>query len=1024
MQEDEISMKMQRKRWANFICLSIALLLAGVMFLQAKLPVRADSARTVANLVLFVKYPTDTKDTFNVEYSTTSGLHYNNWQEIKQMYQEGSGTPHNDSFQNYISAITEGKVNVVNVFPQEYDDASKLGGKAVATYCLTRINYADDSELISEVIAYCNNSNLLGNSAVKLDNVDQGIIDNLTIIVQGSFLPGNNVSHKAQYGGTDTISGLRVHNYNMLPSSVLVTDDASIGVKQAQGVIAHEFLHTLGLPDLYRLTDGGVPVGEWDVMASNNSFLQYPLSYLRARQGWIGMQEITLAGTYTLTAASETGGNKVFLIKTPLSDSEYIALEYRRKAEGYTGLFEQRIPSTGLLMYRVDTKVTDLTNVAGENYIYVYRPGVTHPENAADVGSDGLNLVYKAALGQGGSYGSTDLSADFTQNTLYYSDGSNSGVRISNVAISGDGKQLTFTVEFADYSSSAVWDKAGESVHDNVTGDPVLCADPATGTVYSAYETSGQVGVKSWNGAEWVPVGGMIPGASMPALAVCSGEVYLAYWDSAGGQTVCSKLENGAWTVAGQYGAVNPMNIQLVVDGNNILVGYQEDTSDGQKKLVIRDIKQDKLITEDKKAGYFSSPSIVKLGSNIYVLYSDFFSSAPAKIEVYDTSKKTWSTAHEYSLSGTNCHVLKESDGKLYALVGGFGANPVVSVYEGAQWVDTSVAQMSNYHAATMEVIGDEVYLTYLDSDSGNTVMLRKNGSVFDVLYGNLGTKLLSMDTESMGNTVYLATKAINTTQVAVRSKSLPLPSYPLTLTPPAGYGDSCIYVDGKDYAAVKSGDSYSVNLPHSNGRTAIMYQYNESGIPVGMYVWRIHYANGSYSATPLAGLQDLLSYHGFSIRVTSPSGIRFKSGIDTAMKANLLSGGVDGYRLAEYGTMFITQSNRAEYPFVKLGRKSGGGRSYWTEDGVTNDRVFETVSGRNRFASVLTNLPPEQYATEIAFRGYIILDSGSERILLYGPPVSRSIYTVAKQIMAKGEFAEGSSGYNYVQGIINSVEE
>lgn len=1006
-----------KRTWISLI------LFAGLILLQTKLPVQAETAQTVANLVLFVKYPTDTGDVFNAQYSSGS-LCYNNWKEIKKMYQEGNGYVGNNSFQNYIATITEGKVNVVNVFPQEYDDAAKEGGKAVATYCLTRVDYANDGELIQEVITYCNNANLLGSFSVKLDNVNAGIIDNLTIIVQGSFLPGNGVSHKAQYGGTDTIGGLLVSNYNMMSSSVLVTDDASLGAKQAQGVIAHEFLHTLGFSDLYRYSGIGVPVGDWDVMASNSSFLQYPLSYQRAQKGWVDIPEITTAGTYTLTAVSETGGTKAFLIKTPLSDSEYIVMEYRRQADLYTGQFEIRIPGTGLLMYRVDTKVANATNAEGQNYIYVYRPGVSDPENASDVDAGGVNLVYQAALGEGGSYGSTDLNADFSENTLYYSDGSNSGVRISDVSISADGKQLTFRIQFADYTGEAVWDKLGNTVDDSVYGDPVLYADPDSGSVYAAYSTSTQLEVKKWNGSAWVQTGQALSGAAYPALAACAGELYLAYWDSAGGRVVCSKLENGSWNTAGAYSASNPMSIRLIVDGSNLLAGYQEDADNGQKKLVIRDIKKNELITEDKRARDFGNPSIVKLGSGIYVLYSDFFSSSPTKMEMYDTSKKTWTTVREYGLSGTNCHIIEVSNGKLYSFVGGTNMTPVVSVYDGAQWVDTSVTQMSNYPSVTMEIIGDEVYITYMDSNSAKTPMLRKNGSGFETLYSNLGTNLVSMDTGSVGATMFLMTKAINTTEVVVRSKTLSLPGYPLSLTPPAGYDDSHIYIDGVEYGAVRSGDSYSVNLTHTNGRTAIMYRYNEKGIPVGMYVWKISYQNGCYSATALPGLQDLLSYHGFSIRVTSPSGIRFKSGIDTTMKANLLSGGVEGYRLSEYGTLFMTNANRAEYPFVKLGRKTGGGRSYWTENGVTNDKVFETVSGRNRFASVLTKLPTSQYATEFAFRGYIILDNGSERILLYGSPVSRSIYTVAKQIMAKGEFKEGSNGYNYVQGIIKSVEE
>lgn len=1035
--------KVPHRTLCRMLCNTLHALLFGIVlfshalffaFLHSPLQTQADSAQTVANLVIFVKYPGyDDLDVFNaeytVDYSDGSQLVFGNWQEIKQMYEEGNGYTYNDSFQNYISVITEGKVNVVNVFPQEYADDTKKGGKAVLTYTLQQSSYSSDAELISEVIAYCDSLSALDSSTVKLDNLNSGIIDNLTIVLQdseadGDELPGGKPPHKAQYGGSDTINGLSVYNYNMLPSSVLVTDDAYFGLKQAQGVIAHEFLHTLGLPDLYRSSGVGDPVGPWDVMASNSCFLQYPLSYLRAEQGWISSQTITTAGTYTLTAVDESGGNKMFIIETPLSDSEYIVVEYRKQAELLDGSFEYKLPESGLIIYRVDTTVEYSTNVEGNNYIYVYRQGVTHPENATDTNASGVNLVYSAALGEEEAYGSTDLNADFGQNTLYYSDGTNSGVRISNITLSADQSQLTFSLEMADYTNADVWEKVGASLHTNVEDDPILCADDATNTVYAAYVTSRQVQVKAFNGTSWIQVGSTLANADAPALAMCGGELYIAYTNTSTGGVVCCKLSNGAWSSLCTYSATNPMNLQLIADGNNIYVAYQEDVSDSAKKLVIRDIKKNTLITDSKQAGYFSNPSIVKVGSGFYVLYSDFFSTSPAKIEMYDTSKSTWTTVHEYSLSQTNCHVLKEKNGKLYSFAGGYGMTPVVSIYDGAQWVDTNVSQMSSYLMVTMEIISDEVYITYLDTSTDQTTMLYKTGNTFAVRYGSLGTNHISMDTACIGSTVYLVTKALNTTEAVVRSNELTLPSYSLTLTPPSGYSNTNIYVDGMAYAATGNNGSFTTTLHQGNARTATMYLYNASGVPTGMYVWRLSFSDGSYTATPLTGLQDLLSYHGFSIRVTSPSGIRFKSGIGESMKAVLLSSGVDGYYLSEYGTLFITSANRSLYPFVKLGRKTGGGRSYWTENSVTTDKVFETVSGRVRFASVLTNLPASQYATEFAFRGYVILENNSERIILYGPPVSRSIYTVAKQIMNKGEFEVGSSSYNYIQSIIESVEE
>ena len=156
-------------------------------------------------------------------------------------------------------------------------------------------------------------------STCKLDNLQPGVLDNLTIIIQGNITAlGDTAFHSSQYvsSGNSTFKGLRVKDYIMIPSNRLVSENAVINTSQQQGVIAHEFLHALGLPDLYRQDSSGEPVGQWDIMASVSSFLQYPLSYLRYRQGWLPAgPPITQSGTYTLTAVSGTGGDKLFMLK-------------------------------------------------------------------------------------------------------------------------------------------------------------------------------------------------------------------------------------------------------------------------------------------------------------------------------------------------------------------------------------------------------------------------------------------------------------------------------------------------------------------------------------------------------------------------------------------------------------------------------------------------------------------------------------------------------------------------------------
>lgn len=986
----------------------------------------AGNTAEIANVVVFVKFQDDTKDIFNATNGSLS-----NWQEIKKMYNLDQ-----DSFSNYISAVTEGKVHVTNYFPQE-----QSGGQRVQTLVIPRND--GKGYVVNAVVKALSDGRIPINTTGKLDNRQAGILDNLTIIIQGNVAEPDKgeAAFKSVYAGSDKVNGLLVRDYNMIPSAKLVLENPAVNVLPQQGVIAHEFLHTLGLPDLYRNSGSGDPVGRWDIMASVSCFLQYPLSYLRARQGWIPMKTIDKSGTYTLTAVSESGGNKVFVLKTPLSDSELICLEYRKQATD-PNRFDYRIPTSGLLMYRVDNKIDGLTNNAGKNYIYVYRPGVTHPEAATDGTTNQAALdVSKGET----SYGTTDLNADFTQNTLYYSDGSNSGIRISDLKLSADQSELTFTVTFADYSQFGVWDKLGDGISGQFSNDPDICIDPATGTIYAAYAESlsgnlsaTQVRVMRWNGTGWQQVGETIGNAQQPALAVCGGEVYLSYRRGDWKSVVYCKLNGNAWGQVATCAAQYPGSMQFVVDGNEIYGAFQEDSGNG-KRLVIYDIKGRKPVTNSLTTSVdFSNPAVVKSGNSFYVACAEF-PKGSAQIREYNMSTGSWSTAYTIVNASTNTHAIVKQGQKIYAFAGrtgtpgsSEGGTACMAMFDGNSWSSSSVTSMKQFNWVSMDVLEGQVYLAYYDTADKKARLLRGMGTVLEQYSDQLGIGLDFLQIRSYGDSIYAAVKAENTGTMVVRRKVVTQSSVTppdsqnprmLTLTPPAGYGDSTIYVDGVEYTAQKTGNSYQVELPDTFSKTAVMYSYNSSNIPVGMYVWKLEWNGQTCTAVPLPGLQDMLSYHGFSIRVQSPAGIRFKSGIDAGLKQQLITTGVDGCVLKEYGTLFITNENREKYPFVKGGTKVGGGRAYWTENGQVNDKVFETVSGRNRFTSVLINLAPNMYAKDISFRAYAVLDCGGQEIIVYGPPVYRSVYTVAKQVQARGEFKAGSSGYKYVQGIIDSVE-
>ncbi len=238
------------------------------------------------------------------------------------------------------------------------------------------------------------------------------------------------------------------------------------------------------------------------------------------------------------------------------------------------------------------------------------------------------------------------------------------------------------------------------------------------------------------------------------------------------------------------------------------------------------------------------------------------------------------------------------------------------------------------------------------------------------------------------------------------------------------GYEDATIYVDGVPYKAESRNGFYIVRGAGFEAKTATMYTYNDSGIPVGMSTWSLSEEGGYYQATELTGLQDLLTYHGFSIRITGRAGIRYKTGIDSELKKALLGAGVDGYQLKEYGTLVMNNANRETYPMIKDGEKTARGMAYGVNpDGSIVDNVYETVTGRQRFTSVLVGLPVEQYKTEFAFRGYVVLSKGEEEVVLYGPIMNRSIYRLAQQALGMNLYEEGSQAKLFLEQLIRDAD-
>ena len=195
---------MKAVRSFAYLLLSVVLLITSVTF---SAEAQTDTYETMANLVVFVKFPED-NGTDITDNSQKIIMTYNDTTDIY------AGSDIDFSFKKYISEISRGKLNVNNVFPQ-------LEGDTIVPLTLSASHdNSDDSTVIQEVIAAFN-SGKISLPGDKLDNRYSQSIDNTTIIIQGRSSSGSDFlwPHKSVSAVTTMIKNkYYIGNYNIIDS--------------------------------------------------------------------------------------------------------------------------------------------------------------------------------------------------------------------------------------------------------------------------------------------------------------------------------------------------------------------------------------------------------------------------------------------------------------------------------------------------------------------------------------------------------------------------------------------------------------------------------------------------------------------------------------------------------------------------------------------------------------------------------------------------------------------------------------
>lgn len=743
--------------------LSVILIIASVTFPTSA---QSSSVETMANLIVFVKFPEDTT-TEIADNAKRIVMFYN---DTSEMY---VGSDIDFSFKKYMTEISRGKFNVNNIFPQLEDGA-------ITPYTLAASHdNSSDTSIIQEVVGALN-SGKIKMPEDKLDNKYSGVVDNLTVIIQGRCPSGSDFMwpHKSVTEVSTKIKNkYQFGNYNFI-DSYSVTG----AVAACQGVITHEFLHSVGLPDLYRRSGNtdGTPVGIWDIMAVDSFFMQYPLSYQRYKLGWIPMQQITQSGTYTLDPVSDPDSDTIlYEIKTPMSASESFILEYRKKVTtNYSNLgFETKIPSSGLLIYRVNKSVLNQTNAwDNKDYLYVYRPGET--STTASAGD-----VFKSALDPNDSrtsFGVADLDAPLTDGTIFYSNGSNSGLVISDVKYNEDSSQISFHVEFPDYSSLGLWELVPNSIAMDATG--IKIDTDSQGNLYTSV-----MGRENWSftnkvfkydGTSWTTLGSSFSNVSSMVLKVYNDIPYILYINS-NGRPVIAKFASGSWqTVYTDNSVSYPNDIQLFLGDSGFYCAW---TVDGTK-LSIKRITSSGVTNVDSTltADYFANPSLSAVGNYIYTTYCNFSFSGGTQytqIKRYNLTSGQWESIQVPNpIVSSNLHRSIGYNGEYWTIAAASGSKPIIVKVDG----NSKVTQfdvpttITNILEASMDISDNGTVCASLIASGEDSQILYLDNGEWKQLGGSPCSNCQTADMTIYKNRVYIGSVLTGTGAISLSYKDLP----------------------------------------------------------------------------------------------------------------------------------------------------------------------------------------------------------------------------------------------------------
>lgn len=387
------------------------------------------------------------------------------------------------SFKKYYEMQSYGKLSITTeIFPREDGKVASYKDPHPVEYYMpysstNTIGYKDktesvnrETELIDNAIAAVSaNIEASGIKDNEIDTDNDGFVDAISFFIEGQGVLESQIkwgdllwSHKLDnYALNSTILGKKVVPYNLIYTYDYRETAGIFSLNRGTyGTIMHEFGHTLGLVDLYRFDHSdSLPVGFYDLMGKSSgsnpaNFLAYFTSEYSDILAWHTPLPVVSKSTENITLYKpkfeQDDEKRAIKIQLDSSSKEYFIVEYHSKQNTYTSYSADQ---SGIIVYRVN----DNNKYSGDkeggdhgelDHIFIFRP--EEPALGAGRGKLSQATLNTKRPTLGKETATTD--ANFDNETIYYSNGTNSGIQI---VVTGETEDsITFDVSIPSLRGS------------------------------------------------------------------------------------------------------------------------------------------------------------------------------------------------------------------------------------------------------------------------------------------------------------------------------------------------------------------------------------------------------------------------------------------------------------------------------------------------------------------------------------------------------------------------------------------